>query len=116
MASTPFLMKEKKPKTLTKKPLNTSNDKPLPRTDLVDVVLFTQSVKDDVDLVEHVHHLHGGDVDADLVELDHVAEQDSHIREDLRWKQEHEVSTAKCFEPTQLQPLEVLVFDKSHKS
>lgn len=79
-------------------------------------MLFAQSVKDDVDLVEHVHHLHGGDVDADLVELDHVAEQDSHVREDLRWKQEHEVSTAKRFEPTPLQPPEVLIFDKSHET
>lgn len=76
-------------------------------------MLFAQSVKDDVDLVEHVHHLHGGDVDADLVELDHVAEQDSHVGEDLGWKQEHEVSAVKRFEPT---PLLVLAFDKSHET
>lgn len=52
-------------------------------TNLVNIVLFTQCVEDDVDLIEHVHHLHGGDVDADLVELDHVAEQDGDIWEDL---------------------------------
>lgn len=55
--------------------------------DLVDVVLLAERVEDDVDLVEHVHHLHGRDVDADLVELDHVAEQDGHIWEDLGRKQ-----------------------------
>lgn len=56
-------------------------------TDLVDVVLLAERVEHDVDLVEHVHHLHGGDVDADLVELDHVAEQDGHIWEDLGGKE-----------------------------
>lgn len=50
---------------------------------LVDVVLLAERVKDDVDLIEHVHHLHGCDVDADLIKLDHVAEQDRHIWEDL---------------------------------
>lgn len=53
-------------------------------SDLVDVVLLAERVEDDVDLVEHVHHLHGRDVDADLVELDHVAEQDGHVGENLR--------------------------------
>ncbi len=56
-------------------------------TDLVDVVLLAECVKDDVDLIEHVHHLHGCDVDADLVKLDHVTEQDGHIWEDLKYKQ-----------------------------
>lgn len=59
----------------------------LSRTDLVNVVLLAERVEDDVDLVEHVHHLHGRDVDADLVKLHHVAEQDSHVREDLGCKQ-----------------------------
>lgn len=53
------------------------------QTDLVDVVLLAECVEHDVDLIEHVHHLHGCDVDADLVELDHIAEEDRHIREDL---------------------------------
>lgn len=55
--------------------------------DLVDVVLLAECVEHNVDLIEHVHHLHGCDVDADLVEFDHVAEQDGHIWEDLRYKQ-----------------------------
>ena len=59
----------------------------LSEADLVDVVLLAERVEDDVDLVEHVHHLHGCDVDADLVELDHVAEQDGHVWEDLVFKQ-----------------------------
>lgn len=50
---------------------------------LVDVVLLAERVEDDVDLVEHVHHLHGRDVDADLVEFHHVAEQDGHVGEHL---------------------------------
>lgn len=56
---------------------------PLNQTNLVDVVLLAERVEDDVDLVEHVHHLHGRYVDADLVELDHVAEEDGHVGEDL---------------------------------
>ncbi len=56
-------------------------------TDLVDVVLLAQCVKDDVDLIEHIHHLHGRDVDADLIELDYVAKQDGHIWENLQYKQ-----------------------------
>lgn len=56
----------------------------LSRTDLVDVVLLAQCVEDDVDLVEHVNHLHGCDVDAYLIKLDHVAEQDGDVWEDLR--------------------------------
>lgn len=62
------------------------------RTDLVDIVLLAERVKHDVDLVEHVHHLHGCDVDADLIELDHIAEEDGHIREDLRYKQTKVIS------------------------
>lgn len=50
---------------------------------LVDVVLLAQCVEDDVDLIEHVHHLHGRDVYADLVELHHITEQDGDIWEDL---------------------------------
>ena len=50
-------------------------------------MLLAERVEHDVDLVEHVHHLHGGDVDADLVELDHVAEQDGHIWENLGGKE-----------------------------
>lgn len=46
-------------------------------------MLLTEGVEDDVDLIEHVYHLHGCDVDADLIKLDHVAEQDGHIWEDL---------------------------------
>lgn len=46
---------------------------------LVHIVLLAQGVKDDVDLVQHVHYLHGGDVNADLVELHHIAEQDGDI-------------------------------------
>lgn len=61
------------------------------RTDLVDVVLLAERVEDDVDLIEHVHHLHGCDVDADLVELDHITEQDGHIWEDLGNKQTKEM-------------------------
>lgn len=57
-----------------------------PPTDLVNIVLFAQRVEDDVDLIEHVHHLHWRDVDADLVELDHVAEQDGDVWEDLRFE------------------------------
>lgn len=57
-----------------------------PPTDLVNIVLFAQRVKDDVDLIEHVHHLHRRDVDADLIELDHVAEQDGDVWEDLRFE------------------------------
>lgn len=57
---------------------------------LVDVVLLAQRVEHDVDLVEHVHHLHGRDVDADLVELDHVAEEDGHIWEDLETQRNSE--------------------------
>lgn len=49
-------------------------------------MLFAQRVEDDVDLVEHVHHLHGRDVDADLIELDHVAEQDGDVWEDLKFE------------------------------
>lgn len=51
--------------------------------DLVDVVFFAECVEDDVDLIEHVHHLHRCDVDADLIKLDHIAEQDGNIRKDL---------------------------------
>lgn len=51
-------------------------------------MLLAERVEDDVDLVEHVHHLHGRDVDADLVELDHVAEQDGHIWEDLGYNKQ----------------------------
>lgn len=49
-------------------------------------MLFAQCVEDDVDLIEHVHHLHGRDVDADLIELDHVAEQDGDVWEDLKFE------------------------------
>ena len=56
-------------------------------TDLVHVVLFAECVKDDIDLIEHVHHLHGCNVDADFIKLDHVAEQDGHVWEDLEYKQ-----------------------------
>lgn len=51
--------------------------------DLVDVVFLAECVEDDVDLIEHVHHLHRCDVDADLIKLDHVTEQDGDIRKDL---------------------------------
>lgn len=57
-----------------------------PLTNLVNIVLFAQCVKDNVDLIEHVHHLHGRDVDADLIELDHVAEQDGDVWEDLKFE------------------------------
>lgn len=53
---------------------------------LVHVVLLTKRVKDDVDLIEHVHHLHGRNVDADFIELHHVAEQDGYIWENLARK------------------------------
>lgn len=52
-------------------------------TNFVDVVLLAERVEDDVDLVEHVHHLHRRDVDADLIKLDHVAKQDGHIWKNL---------------------------------
>lgn len=58
-------------------------------SDLVDIVFLAERVEDDVDLIEHVHHLHGCDVDADLVKLDHVAEQDGHIWKHLRDRQTH---------------------------
>ena len=64
--------------------------------DLVDVVLLAESVEDDVDLIEHVHHLHGCDVDADLVKLDHVAEQDGHIWEDLGYKHTYVLIISLC--------------------
>lgn len=60
-------------------------------TDLVNVVFLAECVKNDVDLIEHVHHLHGCDVDADLIELDDIAEQDGHIWEDLGHKEIHKV-------------------------
>ena len=50
---------------------------------LVDVVLLAEGVKDDVDLVQHVHHLHGCDVNANFVELYHITEQDGDIRKYL---------------------------------
>lgn len=56
---------------------------------LVDVVLLAECVKDNVDLIEHVHHLHWCDVDADLIKFDHIAKQDGHIWEDLGYKQTH---------------------------
>lgn len=56
-------------------------------SDLVDVVFLAECVEDDVDLIEHIHHLHRCDVDADLIKLYHVAEQDGDIREDLRYRQ-----------------------------
>lgn len=56
------------------------------RTDFVNVVLLAEGVEDDVNLIEHIHHLHGGDVDADFVKLHHIAEQDGDIWEDLQHK------------------------------
>lgn len=56
-------------------------------------MLFTERIEDDVDLVEHIHNLHGRDVDADLIELHDVAEQDGHIWEDL--EKTHAVKTRK---------------------
>ena len=54
-------------------------------------MFLAECVEDDVDLIEHVHHLHGCDVDADLVKLDHIAEQDGHIWEDLGHRDVREV-------------------------
>lgn len=59
-------------------------------------MLLAEGVKDDVDLIQHVHHLHGGDVDADLVELDHVAEQDCHVWEDLEIQTHNSKTSYTC--------------------
>lgn len=46
-------------------------------------MFLTEGVKNNVDLIEHIHHLHGCDVDTDFIKFDHVAEQDGHIWENL---------------------------------
>lgn len=46
-------------------------------------MFLTEGVKNDVDLIEHVHHLHGCDVDTDFIKFDHIAEQDGHVWENL---------------------------------
>ena len=51
---------------------------------LVNIVFLAECVEDNVDLIQHVHHLHGCNVDADLVELHHITEKDGHIWENLQ--------------------------------
>lgn len=46
-------------------------------------MFLTEGVKNDVDLIEHVHHLHGCDVDTDFIKFDHIAKQDGYVRENL---------------------------------
>lgn len=59
-------------------------------------MLLTEGVKDNVDLIQHVHYLHGCDVNADLVELYHITKQDGDIWKYLaKSKTETETETKK---------------------
>lgn len=51
---------------------------------LVDVVVVQDAVEAFVDVVEHVHHLHGGAVLAQRGEADDVAEINAHLVVQLR--------------------------------
>lgn len=48
---------------------------------LINIVLLAKCVENDVDLIQHVHHLHGGGgwVNTDLIKLHHITEQDGHV-------------------------------------
>lgn len=50
---------------------------------LIHIVFLTEGVKNDVNLIEHVNHLHGCDVDTNFIKFDHIAKQDGDIWENL---------------------------------
>lgn len=86
---------------------------------LINIVLLAECVKNDVDLVEHVHHLHGADVDTDLIKLHHIAEQDGHVWEHLEGDNRSKTvlnnsrtaleEKIKCCSSYFINPLEILI-------